>query len=107
MRRNTTLVGAPNWTVLEKMSAGRWACALTQSTSREGSTRRLPHRQQDRGPGRPRHVPIVLSEPQLLPMTDQEREVAVSALSHLLCRWLGDARAPPQTGRAGDMRGGG
>jgi len=36
--RNTTSRGAPNWTVLEKMSAGRWACAPSQQAPREAST---------------------------------------------------------------------
>jgi len=47
--RNTTAVCAPghcapSWTELEKMPAGRWACALAQSMSREGSTRCSPQR---------------------------------------------------------------
>jgi hypothetical protein len=38
------LVSAPNWTEVEKIPAGRWASALTESASREGSTRGLPQR---------------------------------------------------------------
>ena len=29
------LLSAPNWPVLEKMSAGRWACAVSERPSRE------------------------------------------------------------------------
>jgi hypothetical protein len=37
---------APNWTVLEKMSAGRRACAASECPSREASTCRLSERRQ-------------------------------------------------------------
>jgi hypothetical protein len=36
------LPGAPNWTVLEKMSAGRRACAPSERPSREASARGIP-----------------------------------------------------------------
>jgi len=51
-------------------------------------------RETGRAPGRPRHDPIVLNTPQLVPMSDQEREVAITALAHLLRSWLEDARTP-------------
>jgi hypothetical protein len=35
------LPSAPNWTEVEKMSAGRRACALSQRSARQASTRRL------------------------------------------------------------------
>jgi hypothetical protein len=36
------LLRAPNWTVLEKMSAGRWACAGSECPSREASAEGIP-----------------------------------------------------------------
>jgi hypothetical protein len=61
------------------------------SLRRRHARKRVGKRQPVRG-GRPRNDPIVLREPQLVGMTDHEREAAVSALAQLLRSWLEDGR---------------
>jgi len=54
-----------------------------------------------RGGGRPGSRPIVLREPELVPMSEHEREVAISSLAQLLRSWLEDGRNMPWEGRGG------
>jgi hypothetical protein len=51
---------APNWKVLETMSAGRWACAVSPTSSRQSSARGLHEgsRRVQRGGGEPDHMLI-------------------------------------------------
>ena len=70
-RHPETSHGAPNWTVLEKMSAGRRACAVSRRASRQASTLGLSDFRTSIG-----HDPFASSPPTIPPTLHLEDDGA-------------------------------
>lgn len=49
-----------------------------------------------RQPGRPPHEPIKLRRPELVEMSDEERDVLVRALADMLTTWMNQHRLRPR-----------